>query len=69
MISILRVAYAGTSARELFCKHTLSDATFYLWLKNYAGVEVHEVKHLRTLKKLACGEHQCNSLFPLRNTR
>jgi putative transposase len=29
IISILREAQAGVSARELFRKHAISDATFY----------------------------------------
>ena len=31
IISILREAEAGVSARELCCKHTISDATFYIY--------------------------------------
>ncbi len=32
IISILREAEAGVSARELCRKHAISDATFYTWL-------------------------------------
>jgi putative transposase len=31
IISILREAEAGISARELCRKHAISDATFYTW--------------------------------------
>ncbi|WP_227507006.1 transposase, partial [Klebsiella oxytoca] len=31
MISILREAEAGVSARELCRKHAISDATFYIY--------------------------------------
>ncbi len=34
IISILREAEAGVSARELCRKHAISDATFYTWRKN-----------------------------------
>ncbi len=33
IISILREAEAGISARELCRKHAISDATFYTWRK------------------------------------
>ena len=31
IISILRGVEAGVSARELCCKHAISDATFYIY--------------------------------------
>lgn len=34
IISILREAEAGVSARELCRKHAISDATFYTWRKS-----------------------------------
>ncbi|WP_223284357.1 integrase core domain-containing protein [Kosakonia sp. SMBL-WEM22] len=48
MISILREAEAGVSARELCRKHAISDATFNTWCKKYGGMEVPEVKHLKS---------------------
>ncbi|HGV3815658.1 TPA: transposase, partial [Klebsiella pneumoniae] len=42
IISILREAEAGGSARELCRKHAISDATFYTWRKKYGGMEVPE---------------------------
>ena len=44
IISILREAEAGVSARELCRKHAISDATFYTWRKKYGGMEVHLLK-------------------------
>ncbi|MBM0748056.1 transposase [Pantoea eucrina] len=46
IISILREAETGVSARELCRKHVISDATFYTWRKKYSGMEVPEVKRL-----------------------
>jgi putative transposase len=43
IISILREAEAGVSARELCRKHAISDATFNTWRKKYGGMEVPEV--------------------------
>ena len=51
IISILREAEAGISARELCRKHAISDATFYTWRKKYGGMEVPEVKRLKSLEE------------------
>lgn len=51
IISILREAEAGVSARELCRKHAISDATFYTWRKKFGGMEVPEVKRLRSLEE------------------
>jgi len=48
IISILREAEAGVSARELCRKHAISDATFYTWRKKYGGMEVPEVKRMKS---------------------
>ncbi|NRH24695.1 transposase [Pantoea stewartii] len=50
-ISILREAEAGVSARELCRKHAISDATFYTRRKKYCGMEVPEVKRLKSLEE------------------
>jgi putative transposase len=39
IISILREAEAGVSARKLRRKHAISDATFCTWRKKYGGRE------------------------------
>ncbi|EOY5737702.1 IS3 family transposase [Enterobacter ludwigii] len=51
IISILREAEAGVSARELCRKHAISDATFYTWRKRYGGMEVPEVERLKSLEE------------------
>ncbi len=48
IISILREAEAGVSAQELCRKHAISDATFYTWRKKFGGMEVPEVKRLKS---------------------
>jgi putative transposase len=50
IICILREAEA-VSARELCRKHAISDATFYTWRKKYGGMEVPEVKRLKSLEE------------------
>lgn len=39
IISILRDAEAGISARKLLRKHAIFDATFYNWRKKYGGLD------------------------------
>lgn len=51
IISILREAEAGVSARELCRKHAISDATLYTWRKKYGGMEVPEIKRLKLLEE------------------
>ncbi|OAD97992.1 transposase (plasmid) [Pantoea sp. OXWO6B1] len=51
IISILREAEAGVSARELYRKHAISDATFYTWRKKYGGIELPEVKRLKSTEE------------------
>jgi len=48
IITILREAEAGVSARELCRKHAISDATFYTCRNKYGGMELPEVKRLKS---------------------
>lgn len=62
LISILREAEAGVSARELCRKYAISDATFYTWRKKCGGMEVPEVKQLLnggTLASRSCLPKPC----------
>ncbi len=47
IISILREAEAGVSAGNCR-KHAISVATFYTWRKKFGGMEVPEVKRLKS---------------------
>ena len=49
IITILREAEAGVSAREICRKHAISDATFYAWRKKFGDMEVPEVKQFKSL--------------------
>lgn len=49
IISILREAEAGVSVWELCRKHAISNATFYTWRQKFGGMEVPEVKRLKSL--------------------
>ncbi|MNE44484.1 Transposase [compost metagenome] len=51
IIIILREAEAGISAHELCRKHAISNATFYTWRKKCGGMEVPEVRRLKSLEE------------------
>jgi len=51
IISILREAEAGVSARELYRKHAISNATFYSWRKKFGGIDLCEVRRLKSLEE------------------
>jgi len=48
IISILCEAEAGVPARELCRKHVISDANFYTCRKKFGGMEVPEVRRLKS---------------------
>ncbi len=50
IIGILKEHRAGLGARELRRKHGISDATFYRWRSKYGGMEVSDVRRLKTLE-------------------
>lgn len=50
IIGILREAQAGVAVKELCRKYGFSDATFYNWRSKYGGMEVSEVKRLKSLE-------------------
>ena len=50
IIGILKEHQAGLGAKELCCKHGVSDATFYKWRSKFGGMEVPDVKKLKSLE-------------------
>jgi putative transposase len=50
IITVLKDAQAGVSVQNLCRKHGITDATFYKWWTNYAGLEISDVKKLRQLE-------------------
>jgi len=56
IIGILKEAEAGAKSVDLCRRHAISEQTFYRWKAKYGGLEVNEVRRLRTL------EHENNRL-------
>jgi len=50
IIGILKEHQAGLGAKDLCCKHGVSDATFYKCRAKFGGMEVSDSKKLRTLE-------------------
>lgn len=49
IIAVLKEAEAGMKTQEICRKHGISDATFYTWKHRYSGMEVSDVRKMRSL--------------------
>ena len=50
IIAVLNEAESGARTGELCRKHGMSEATFYKWKAQYAGLTLNELKSLRSLE-------------------
>jgi putative transposase len=50
ILRVLREAESGDTVVELCRKHGISQQTFYLWKKKYAGLGLNELRELRQLR-------------------
>jgi putative transposase len=50
ILRVLREAESGDSVVEVCRKHGVSQQTFYLWKKKYAGLGLSELRELRQLR-------------------
>src|ERR1700758_1048800 len=51
VLRALRQAESGTTVKEICREHGISDATFYIWKKKYAGLGLSELRELRQLRE------------------
>ena len=51
IISILKEAERGRTVKEVCAAHNISDATFYTWRKKFGGMEVSDVRRLRSMEE------------------
>ncbi len=49
IVGVLREAEAGVAIKELCRKHGLSEASYYAWRNKYGGMEVSDVRRLKSL--------------------
>jgi putative transposase len=50
ILRVLREAEVGTTVVEICRKHGISQQSFYLWKKKYAGLGLSELRELRQLR-------------------
>ncbi len=50
IIAVLKEADAGMKTSEICRKHNVSDATVYKWKAKYAGMEVSDLRKMRSLE-------------------
>ena len=51
ILRVLREAESGDTIVEVCRKHGISQQTFYLWKKKYAGLGLSELRELRQLRE------------------
>jgi putative transposase len=51
IVAVLRQVEAGERVAEICRKVGISQATYYLWKKQYAGLGVSELRELRPLRE------------------
>lgn len=51
ILRALREAESGDTVVEICRKHGISQQTFYLWKKKYAGLGLNELRELRQLRE------------------
>ncbi len=51
ILRVLREAESGDTVVEICRKHGISQQTFYLWRKKYAGLGLNELRELRQLRE------------------
>src|SRR6201997_3165525 len=51
ILRVLREAESGDTVVELCRKHGISQQTFYVWKKKYAGFGLSELRELRQLRE------------------
>ena len=51
IIAVLKETEAGMTISELCRKHSISDASFYIWHKKFGGMNETDLKRLRQLEE------------------
>ena len=49
IIAVLKEADTGLKPAELCRKHGISDGTFYAWKNKYSGMQVSDIRQMKTL--------------------
>ena len=60
IVKILKEVEATGKPAEACRKYGVSDATIYNWRKRYGGLELSDLRKLKTLSLRACEQHPRN---------
>ena len=47
IVGVLREGQGGSSVKEVCARHNISEQTYYLWKRKYAGMEVNDIRTMR----------------------
>jgi putative transposase len=50
-VKVLKEHAAGRNVKDLIREHQISEQTFYKWKSKYGGLELSDVKRLKSLEK------------------
>ena len=48
IVGILREGQGGSTVKELCARHNISEPTYYAWKRKYAGMEVSDVRKVKS---------------------
>jgi putative transposase len=51
VIGVLQEAEVETTVKAVCAKHNISEATYYTWKRKYGGMDVGEVRKMRSLQE------------------
>lgn len=51
IVRVLQEAESGVPVRDLCRKYNVTEQTFYRWRKQFAGMEVSDIKAMKALQK------------------
>ena len=49
IVGILREAQGGATSKAVCAKHNISEQTLYNWKRKYNGMEVTDVRHMKSM--------------------
>lgn len=69
IIKALKEYEAGRNVQEICRELGITTAAFYKWRQRYGGLEVNELKKLKSLEEEKPGLRKCMQSFPLYTMR
>ena len=51
IVGILREGQSGSTVKEICARHNVSEQTYYTWKRKYAGMEVNDVRKMKSMNE------------------